>query len=36
VGNGLFGWKRDPGDKGWHAFWFDFPAKPRTLSPETR
>jgi hypothetical protein len=36
VGNGLFGWKRDPGDKSWHAFWFDFPSKPRTLSPETR
>ena len=36
IGNGLFGWKRDPGDKGWHAFWFDFPSKPRKLPTESR
>ncbi|MEO6874941.1 MAG: hypothetical protein ABI222_08975 [Opitutaceae bacterium] len=24
VGSGLFGWKRSPGDRRWHFFWFDF------------
>lgn len=36
LGNGIFGWKRDPGDKGWHVFWFDFPAKVNKLPPPSR
>jgi hypothetical protein len=33
VGNGLFGWKRDPGDKHSHWFWFDFPSKVKQPAP---
>ena len=27
VGNGLFGWQREPADGRWRMFWLDFPAK---------
>jgi len=33
FGNGLFGWKRNPGDERAHWFWFDFPRKVNTLPP---
>lgn len=36
IGNGIFGWKRDPDDKGWHVFWFDFPPKVSKLPPPSR
>ena len=36
IGNGLFGWKRKPGEKGSHWFWFDFPAKVNNLPPPSR
>ncbi|MDB6127157.1 MAG: hypothetical protein JWM35_1053 [Verrucomicrobia bacterium] len=32
IGNGILGWKREPGARGWHVFWFDFPDKPHKLS----
>ena len=31
LGHGLFGLQRDPGDRGWHAFLFDFSRKPTNL-----
>ena len=36
VGNGIFGWKRNPGDARAHFFWFDFPPKPDKLSTASR
>lgn len=36
FGNGLFGWKRDPGEEHSHWFWFDFPAKVNQLPPLNR
>jgi hypothetical protein len=33
FGNGLFGWKRNPGDARSHWFWFDFPPKVSKLPP---
>ena len=33
FGNGLFGWKRDPGEPRSHWFWFDFPPKVNNLPP---
>jgi hypothetical protein len=36
IGNGILGWKRDPGDKGWHVFWFDFRSKMSKLPPPSR
>ena len=36
IGNGLVGWKREPGAPAWHFFWFDFPSNTRKLSPASR
>jgi hypothetical protein len=33
FGNGLFGWKRAPGEERTHWFWFDFPPKVTKLPP---
>lgn len=33
FGNGLFGWKRAPGEKRSHWFWFDFPGKVKQPAP---
>ncbi len=30
--HGLLGWRREPGDRAGHVFWFDFSPAPRTLS----
>jgi hypothetical protein len=36
VGNGIFGWKRNPGESRPHFFWFDFPSNPGKLPNGTR
>jgi hypothetical protein len=36
IGNGLFGWKRDPGTSRGRFFMFDFPARPRKLPATSR
>ena len=33
FGNGLFGWKRNPGEERAHWFWFDFPPKVNKVPP---
>lgn len=32
IGNGLFGFKREPG-RGWRPFWLDFPSKSASTTP---
>ncbi len=35
LGRGVVGVKREPGQSGWRFFWFDFPAKVNTVSPQS-
>ena len=34
--NGVFGWQRAPGAKGWRFFWFDFPSKVNKVPEPAR